>query len=68
MQRWEGMRIILPALFGGQIRQFLHFLIYLGFGWTNMDKIGDQIKDFLMLELILVKFLIDMTLKMFWRL
>ena len=28
---------------------FLQFLIYLRFGWINLDKIGDQIEDFLML-------------------
>ena len=62
------MRVILSAGFGSQFRYFLQFLIYLRFGWINFEKIGDQIADFLMLELILIKFCIDMTLKIFGRL
>ena len=47
---------------------FLQFLIYLGFGRTNLDKVGDQIEDSLMLYMNLGKFFIDMTLKIFGRL
>ena len=28
---------------------FLQYLIYLRFGWRNLDEIGDQIEEFLML-------------------
>ena len=45
----KGMRILLPDEFGGQFWHFLQFLIYLRFGWTNLDEIGDQIEEFLML-------------------
>ena len=31
------MGVILLDKLGGQIWQFLHFLIYLRFGWTNME-------------------------------
>ena len=34
---------------GGQFGLFLQFLIYLRFGWTNLDEIGNQIEGFLML-------------------
>ena len=53
---------------GGLFWHFLLFLMYLHFGWTNLDEIGDQIEDFLMLYMNLVKFLVDTTLKIFGRL
>ena len=62
------MVVILQDEFWGQFWLFLQFLIYPRFGWTNFEKIGDQIADFLMLELILIKFCMDMTLKIFGRL
>ena len=43
------MRVLLPDEFGGQFYHFLQFLIYLCFEWTNLDEIGDQIEEFLML-------------------
>ena len=62
------MMVILSDEFDGQFWHFLQFLIYLRFGWTDLDEIGDQIEDFLMLLLNLVKFLIDMTLNILGRL
>ena len=59
------MVVILQEEFSVQFSLFLQFLIHLRFEWTNLEKIGDQIVDFLMLLLILVKFLIGMTLKNF---
>ena len=43
------MRVILPDEFGGQFCHFLQFLIYLRFDLINLDEIGDQIEEFLML-------------------
>ena len=51
---WEHFKdgrvwgFFLPHEFGGQFWRFLQFLIYLRFGWTNLDEIGDQIEEFLM--------------------
>ena len=43
------MEVILQDEFLSQFGLFLQFWIYLRFGWTNIEKIGDQIVDFLML-------------------
>ena len=43
------MRVIPSDEFGGQFWHLLQFFIYLRFGWTNLDEIGDQIEEFLML-------------------
>ena len=51
---WEHFKdgrvwgFFLPHEFGGQFWRFLQFLIYLPFGWTNFDEIGDQFEEFLM--------------------
>ena len=45
----EGCEGYFISEFGGLIWHFFQFLINLRFEWTNLDEIGNQIEEFLML-------------------
>ena len=62
------VRVFLHYEIWGKIWQFSRFSLYRSLGLTNLQKIGDQIEEFLMLQLILEKILIDMASEKFYLL